>query len=153
MHLIIVSTQEVSQAVRIFGSGCGYGWNLITAAVWLYVSSRAIQDPTENFGMGLVQATGRSALWFTAPAALVAVMGCLLMWRKRPRGTALLLGYGLFWCAALAGGAVRDLVQHCCGRGEYQSPELATLVIVQIVLAGLFLLAGIWAWRRRAVSA
>ena len=92
---------------RLF-RGLAYFWVLFTAAVWLYASAKALRDADNTFGIGLVQATGRSALWVTVPAIAAALSGCILMGRKKMLGAWLLVAYGVLWGAALVGGGVKD---------------------------------------------
>ena len=125
-------------------------WVLFTAAVWLYVSAKALGDPGHSFGMGLVQTEGRNALWVTLPATAAALAGCVMMWRRNAGGAWLLLAYGLFWGVALVGGAVKDGYEHyILGYGLYSPSELFQVLVVQTVLGAFFSLVALWAWRNR----
>jgi hypothetical protein len=128
-------------------------WVLLTAAVWLYVSAKALGDPGHSFGVGLVQTEGRNAVWVTLPAVAAALAGCILMWRERAAGAWLLLAYGLFWAVALAGGAAKDAYQHYrLASDEYSPSELMQMLVVQVVLGAFFFLVALWAWRNRTVN-
>lgn len=128
-------------------------WVLLTAAVWLYVSVKALLDPSNTFGMGLVQATGRNALWITLPAAAVALAGCILVWRRQAAGAWLLFVYSVFWGVVLLGGAAKDVYEHHhLGHEIYTPEELHQVLVVQVVLAALFFLVALWAWRSRGTA-
>jgi len=128
-------------------SGLAYFWVLFTAAVWLYVSAEILRDPSQwTFGMGLVYTEGRAGLWVTLPASIVALAGCILMWRRNAVGGWLLVAYGLFWGVALVGDVVREAYGIC-----FLGHKLLWLdiLVIQGVLGALFLLVALWAWRNR----
>jgi hypothetical protein len=60
------------------------------------------------------------------------------------------VAYGLFWCAALAGGAAKDAYeQFVLGYELYTPEELLPVFVGQAVLGMLLFLVALWAWRNR----
>jgi len=108
------------------------------------------------FDLGIVRTVGRAGLPATMLPAAVAVLGVVLIWRRRRLGGVLLAAYSAYWAIVFLAGLPRiwNARQSFCLKGLnfcIVSPWVARLTVLAIVVP--FALAAWWSIRQARQAA
>ena len=91
-----------------FGSrtrrGLALVWSAITIIYLAVVSAAIVRDPTFHLNVGVMEMTGRVALWPIMLPAVIGLVGLVLVLWHVKWGGWLLGAYSLFWASVLAAG-------------------------------------------------
>ncbi len=134
-----------------FGSricrGLAFLWSATTIIYFAVVSAAIVRDPTFHLNVGVVEMTGRPALWPTALPAIVGLAGLMLVLWHVKWGGWMLGAYSLFWAGILAAGlpAIWNVKSSFCTRTIcITTPWIGRLLL--FALATCFFLVALWSY-------
>lgn len=130
-------------------------WIVPGLSVLYILAGMILGKPDFHLGLGLIDTTGMTGLFFTAIPALVGTAAVLLLFRMRALGAKLLTVYCVFWFLNFLGGFIHNWNEIVMSGGIFNGPvPMRVGVGLMIVFfLGSFLLCALWGWRRSRITA
>lgn len=123
---------------------------IVPGILLLYVTAGSILGkPDFHLGLGLIQTTGRTGLFFTLVPALWGTAALLLLFRVPVVGGRLLAAYCLFWFCNFFGGLIKNWDEIMLTGGIFNGPISLRVGVGLMILTFLssFLFCAWWGWR------